>query len=105
MRLVIQRLLASVVLFVGLVALSAQAPVSVSSFQLKKFGSNETVSLDQFGDGVVVLDFFAYWCVPCRRVSTELEEHVQQYYSGKNGNPGGKPVQVLSLNIEQGRAA
>ena len=105
MRPVIPRLLASVVLFVGLVALSAQAPVSVPSFQLKKFGSNETVSLDQFGDGVVVLDFFAYWCVPCRRVSTELEEHVQQYYSGKNGNPAGKSVQVLSLNIEQGRAA
>ena len=67
--------------------------------------ATKQVSLDQFSDGIVVLDFFAYWCVPCRKVSTELEEHVQQYYAGKNGNPAGKPVQVLSLNIEQGRAA
>ena len=83
----------------------AQAPASIPPFTLKKFESEETVSLDQFYDAVVVLDFFAYWCVPCRKVSTELEEHVQRFYAGKNGNPAGKPVQVLSLTIEQGRTA
>ena len=83
----------------------AQAPASIPSFMLKKFEGDETVSLDQFSDGVVVLDFFAYWCVPCRKVSTELEEHVQRFYAEKNGNPAGKPVLVLSLNIEQGRTA
>ena len=76
-----------------------------SAFTLKKFESEETVSLDQFyADAVVVLDFFAYRCVLPQSL-TELEEHVQRFYAGKNGNPAGKPVQVLSLNIEQGRTA
>ena len=105
MRLVVIRLFALAALLAGVARGFAQAPESISSFQLKKFGSDESVSLDQFGDGIVVLDFFAYWCVPCRKVSTELEAQVQKYYAAKNGNPAGKPGQVLSLNIAQSRAA
>ena len=105
MRVAVFRLVFLGAILVGMTSALAQAPASIPPFTLKKFESDETVSLDQFSDGIVVLDFFAYWCVPCRKVSTELEEHVQQYYAGKKGNPAGKPVQVLSLNIEQGRAA
>ena len=99
------RLIAISFFFTGLGSALGQAPKSIPAFQLKKFDSDETVSLDQFSNGIVVLDFFAYWCVPCRKVSTEIEEHVQQYYVEKKGNPAGNPVQVLSLNIEQGRVA
>lgn len=105
MRLAVIRLFALAALLAGVARGFTQAPESIPSFQLKKFGSDESVSLDQFCEGIVLLDFFAYWCVPCRKVSTELEEHVQKYYAAKNGNPSGKPVQVLSLNIEQSRAA
>lgn len=77
MRLAVFRLVFLAVIFVGINSALAQAPASIPSFMLKKFEGDEMVSLDQFSDGVVVLDFFAYWCVPCRKVSTELEEHVQ----------------------------
>ena len=82
----------------------AQAPASIPPFTLKKFESEETVSLDQFYDAVVVLDFFAFWCaVPQSLHGTRGARAA--VYAGKNGNPAGKPVQVLSLNIEQGRTA
>lgn len=79
--------------------------VAFTSFELNKFGSDESVKLDDFVGGIVVLDFFAYWCVPCRKVSSELEEHVQRFYAAKGGNAGGFQVQVLSMNIEQRRYA
>lgn len=75
----------------------------IPSFKLNKFSSKESVSLDDFSGQIVVLDFFAYWCVPCRKVSTELETYVHQYYAAKGGNPAGIPVRVVSMNIEPGR--
>ena len=62
MRLAVFRLVFLAAIFVGMNSALAQAPASIPSFMLKKFEGDETVSLDQFSDGVVVLDFFAYWC-------------------------------------------
>ena len=39
------------------------------------------------------------------KFSSELEEHVQNFYAAKGGNAGGFQVQVVSMNIEQGRDA
>ena len=89
----------------GVAGLHATTTVAFTSFELNKFGSDESVKLDDFAGGIVVLDFFAYWCVPCRKVSSELEEHVQRFYAAKGGNAGGFQVQVISMNIEQRRDA
>ena len=83
----------------------ATTTVVFPSFELNRFGSEELVKLDDFAGSIVVLDFFAYWCVPCRKVSSDLEEYVQKFYTAKGGNAAGFPVQVVSMNIEQGRAA
>ena len=85
--------------------LHATTTVAFTSFELNKFGSDESVKLDDFAGGIVVLDFFAYWCVPCRKVSSELEEHVQKFYAARGSNAGGFQVQVISMNIEQRRDA
>ena len=89
----------------GVAGLHATTTVAFTSFELNKFGSDESVKLDDFAGGIVVLDFFAYWCVPCRKVSSELEEHVQKFYAARGGNAGGFQVQVISMNIEQRRDA
>ena len=74
---------------------------SVPNFELPKWRTGEKVRLSDFSGEIVVLDFFAYWCVPCRRASEQIESGIQKYYAGKKGNPHGVPVRVLSINIEQ----
>jgi thiol-disulfide isomerase/thioredoxin len=78
---------------------AAQAP----SFDLPRHSTGERVRLEEFAGQVLVLDFFAYWCVPCQRASKELETGVQQFYAARNGTPRGLPVRVLSVNIERDR--
>lgn len=71
------------------------------SFSLPRWKSGELVKLEDFHGQIVVLDFFAYWCAPCRAASTELEEGIRKYYSLNQGNRHGVPVRVLSINIEK----
>src|SRR5882724_11703126 len=81
--------------------LSRAARSTVTNFTLPKWQSTEQVSLTDYAGQIVVLDFFAYWCVPCRRASEEVETGIQKYYAGKKGNPHGVTVRVLSVNIEK----
>lgn len=74
---------------------------SAPDFELPKWDSTEKVKLADFAGEIVVLDFFAYWCAPCRKASIELEGGVQKYYAAKKGNPQGVPVRVISINIER----
>ena len=82
MRLAVFRLVFFAAIFVGMNSVLAQAPASIPPFTLKKFESEETVSLDQFYDAVVVLDFLtffgwfrvAYGCQPnCKQVVTKMQ--------------------------------
>ena len=78
-------------------ALAAPAP----AFDLKQWETNKRVKLEDFAGQIVVLDFFAYWCVPCQRASPELEEKIQKFYTARKGNAHGIPVRVVSINVEE----
>ena len=70
-------------------------------FDLPRHGTEQRVRLEDFTGKILVLDFFAYWCVPCAAASRELETGVQQFYASRKGNPHAIPVRLVSVNIEK----
>lgn len=86
--------------------LTQRAPVHAAAapappFELLKWETGERVKLSDFAGDIVVLDFFAYWCAPCRRTSKEIENEILKYYATRKGNAHGVPVRVVSVNIEK----
>jgi len=90
--------------FLG-VATTQAAPAVVEDFSLPRWPDGPVVKLSDFAGQIVVLDFFAYWCAPCRLASKEIEEGIQKHYAAQRGNPHGVPVRVLSINIERDNPA
>ncbi len=57
--------------------------------------SGQTVSLANYKGHVLVLDFFASWCEPCKRAIPHLIELNRKY--GKHG------LQILGLSLDEDR--
>ncbi len=76
-----------------------QVGETATNFTLNRWETTTAVSLYDYADHVIVLDFFAWTCGYCRAASEELELYVQQYYDNLGGNPAGIPVKLISLEI------
>ena len=79
-------------------SLSAQVPLLTWKDRVTK----APVKLQDFAGEIVVLDYFAYWCVPCGPASKQIEEEIAKHY-GDPATQEGVPVRVLGINIEHSR--
>lgn len=86
-------------LFLSVMAQAAAPP----AFVFTRWKTGEEVRLADFAGKIVVLDFFAYWCGPCKKASREIEHSIGKHYADQRGNPHGVPVQLLSVTIEQAK--
>ena len=72
----------------------------VRDFSVVDRATGRPLRLSDFAGRIIVLDFFAQWCGPCRPASADLERNVRQYYVERGGNPARLPVIVIGINID-----
>lgn len=80
----------------GLVAAGSQSPESAArDFELETI-EGHTLSLSDYRGKVVVLNFWATWCVPCR-AETEVKNRIASEYNSDN-------VAVIGVNLTSGES-
>jgi thiol-disulfide isomerase/thioredoxin len=84
---------ALVLLLGGVAEAKVQKGQRAPSFSLTSL-KGDKVSLASTAGNVVVVDFWAQWCEPCKRELPELDKLQKQY--------GGK-VKILTVNIDKQR--
>jgi thiol-disulfide isomerase/thioredoxin len=86
----------SILLLLGGVAAATKAGDRAPEVALPDL-EGSAVTLQSLRGNVVVLDFWASWCAPCKRELPALDELARRYATA------GKPVVVLAVNIDKER--
>lgn len=88
----------------------AGAPLTAQGYQVgdivqdvtfTNYKTGASTSLYELGSegGVLVLEWFAWWCPFCTHAAANVEEGIVDYY-GSNGHPNGVPVRHVGLNVQ-----
>lgn len=79
----------------------------VDDYTLSYYKTGNSINLYELGaeGGVLVLEWFAYWCPYCARAAANVETGIVEYYAARGGNPAGLPVKHISLNTQPGTDA
>jgi thiol-disulfide isomerase/thioredoxin len=76
---------------------------TVENFEFTDYSSGQTVSLHELGaeGGVLVLEWFAWWCPFCANAAANVETGILEHYGAMGGNnPNGVPVKHIALNVQ-----
>jgi len=73
---------------------AALAASKAPTFELP--GDDGTISLENYRDKVVYVDFWASWCVPCKHSFPWLNQMQERY--GNNG------LKVIAINLDKNKA-
>lgn len=77
----------------GVILPAQAAPLPTLDFDLPALDGGR-LSLSQFRGRVVIVDFFATWCGPCRRALPKLDSFAKQYAS--------RGVSAIAFSVDQG---
>lgn len=91
-RILLVTIAASILSTPGLVDAAPRLGQPAPNFKLTST-AGQTTSLDNYRGHVLILDFFATWCQPCRLSIPHLVEMNRKY--------GAQGLQVLGLNVEE----
>ncbi len=72
-----------------------------NDFRITNRKTGADIRRDDFKGRILLLDFFAYWCSPCRASSPVVEREIAGYYRQRGGNRHGVAVEVIGVNVER----